>query len=380
MKRNIYILSASDRYNYGDLLFPIIARKELSKYGDYNFFNIGIVKSDLSEYGALPTYAYKKILSAPNQEKAPVLLIAGGEVLNANWAKLNSFLYPSLQSLFKFLANIERAVNKIIPFSRNPIPFIPVDSRIRNKFHIVFHAVGGRKIGVKRQIPKIKQLFDQSLYISAREKATFNSLQNNFNCKKALLTPDSAILMSDYYNIGPKGKEKFIAFQIGHYKTGNKLDVINKELCKLHEKTKWPIKFIPIGNCPGHDDKISLQWLSRHAQYPCEMVEPENLTVIMQTIAHSELFIGTSLHGIITAMSFGVPYLALNPDIPKLKNYMNTWAPPQMKDITNFEEIEKNGSAVLLTDKKRLLENAIDQKNKARESFSNISRLIQKSR
>jgi hypothetical protein len=153
--------------------------------------------------------------------------------------------------------------------------------------------------------------------------------------------------MSDHYTIEPKGQEKYIAFQIGHYKNGGKLDIINEELNKLHQKTGWPIKLIPIGNCSGHDDEISLKWLYLHAHYPCTLVKPDNLKVIMQTIAHSELFIGTSLHGIITAMSFAVPYLALNPDIPKLKNYMETWAPAQIKAMTNFEEIEKNGASVV---------------------------------
>ena len=91
-QKNIYILSASDRYNYGDLLFPIILIKELEKLGDYKFFNIATIKSDLSKRGALPTQNYKALYSATGQNN--YLIVAGGEVLGANWSRLYSFLKP----------------------------------------------------------------------------------------------------------------------------------------------------------------------------------------------------------------------------------------------------------------------------------------------
>lgn len=58
--RNINIIGAFDRNNYGDLLFPIIIKEVLLKKGiagNFNFF--ALKESDLSNVGALPTKRFK---------------------------------------------------------------------------------------------------------------------------------------------------------------------------------------------------------------------------------------------------------------------------------------------------------------------------------
>ena len=113
-----------------------------------------------------------------------------------------------------------------------------------------------------------------------------------------------------------------------------------------------------------------------NAEYPCEIVSPDNLEKIMRTIAQSKLFMGTSLHGIITAMSFAVPYVGLNPKISKLKSYIFTWAPEQLMFMSNFDDLFEKGTAALLVESKILEENAEMQKRLARESFRKIGELI----
>jgi hypothetical protein len=54
--RNINIIGAFDRNNYGDLLFPIIIESTLKKKGIENqFYYYALSKTDLSKVGALPT-------------------------------------------------------------------------------------------------------------------------------------------------------------------------------------------------------------------------------------------------------------------------------------------------------------------------------------
>ena len=374
MTPKIFILSASDRYNYGDLLFPIIAIKELSKHGKYNFTNVAIIKSDLSHIGALPTEKYKVLFKTNKEREKSYLLVAGGEVLGVNRSKLYSFLFPSLNWFFKFLNNIERALIKLFPIFKNPLPFTPLDKRIIKHFYFIYNSVGGKKAGPKRLVNKINQRFKQSLYLSIRDRGSKESLEKTFPEILFKLTPDSAIIMSDFYEF--EKSSEYIAFQIGHYKNGGNLSLINNELKKLYQTTNWPIKFIPIGNCPGHDDIISLQWLLNNADYPCELINPDSIETIMKTIAQSRLFLGTSLHGIITAMAFSVHYLALNPSVTKLKQYVFTWAPDQMKLISPFDKIHENSISILKVNHQILLENAEYQKKLARESFKTIAELI----
>lgn len=375
MKKNIYILSASDRYNYGDLLFPIIAIKELEKLGDYTFHNVSTTKSNLTKYGALKTYPYSLLYKHRNNKEKGVILVAGGEVLGANWSRLYSFINPVLFNIYQHFKNkirLERITRLLLGKRENPIPFVPSDSRILDNFDIIFHSVGGA--GVSRNPFKqlISKTFSHSIYFTVREHITKKDVEEHFNCK-VKLTPDSAILMSEHYSFTTNIAEKYIAFQIGHFKTGNQLEKIDKELEKLSKATKLPVWFVPIGNCPGHDDIIPLSWLKEKAKYPCKIINPKNINTIMEAIAQAEIFIGTSLHGIITAMSFSTPYLGINPQVTKLKGYLEAWAPEEFATICDFKNICSEAIDKLNQPKELLIESYTNQKRIAKKSFLNIA-------
>jgi hypothetical protein len=58
----VHFLAASDRVNYGDLLFPIVFGKVAEKKSlDAEIHYYGIVKSNLSYFGGYPTNSYGKL-------------------------------------------------------------------------------------------------------------------------------------------------------------------------------------------------------------------------------------------------------------------------------------------------------------------------------
>ncbi len=57
----------------------------------------------------------------------------------------------------------------------------------------------------------------------------------------------------------------------------------------------------------------------------CDVLMDLSLWEIMFVISQSSCFIGTSLHGVITALSYSVPYLGLNPKIRKLDSFLSDW-------------------------------------------------------
>ena len=59
----------------------------------------------------------------------------------------------------------------------------------------------------------------------------------------------------------------------------------------------------------------------------------------MFAISNASLYVGTSLHGLITAQSFGRPYVGLNKNLPKLDSYIKTWTDKEMGCI-DFESID----------------------------------------
>src|SRR5690554_5319683 len=84
--KTIYFLSAADRLNYGDLLFPLIF-KSFCDQKKIGFRNYGLVKSDYSEFGGLPTMSYLQLLKDLKKGNG-ILVVGGGEVFFGNWVKL----------------------------------------------------------------------------------------------------------------------------------------------------------------------------------------------------------------------------------------------------------------------------------------------------
>ena len=89
-----------------------------------------------------------------------------------------------------------------------------------------------------------------------------------------------------------------------------------------------------------------------------------NIYDIMWLIKHSALYVGTSLHGTITALSFEVPFVAHGP--VKLKNYLETWC---KGNKTMFTEEKDLDSAVICQIERREVFSSISQKRQVMESI-----------
>lgn len=93
----------------------------------------------------------------------------------------------------------------------------------------------------------------------------------------------------------------------------------------------------------------------------------------MGLIANSKGFIGSSLHGCITAMSYCKPYLGL--EVPKTVNYINDWGlgNDYCADCYNFYSKFQN---MINCTPETLEKNLVYQMNKSDESFRNIQNII----
>ncbi|WP_312779282.1 polysaccharide pyruvyl transferase family protein, partial [Escherichia coli] len=83
---------------------------------------------------------------------------------------------------------------------------------------------------------------------------------------------------------------------------------------------------LPIGYASGHDDVIFLREVQKLAKTELKLEYELNIWEIMYFLSHSQSFYGTSLHGIITAMSFGVPHFCIDKRIEKITSFVQTWS------------------------------------------------------
>jgi len=343
----VYCVSACDRYNYGDLLFPIVAKHHLEKNGPCKFINVATIESDLSNVGALPSKGYDIFLDPSKMPQQSTILVAGGEVLNANWLRLLGFTKRRWQDIYDRFngPKLERRIMKKFGLNREPLPFTLTNTNLVKNNNIIYHAVGGGLPQVRRKKILTKNALSAAKYLSVREHLTQRVLRNQLHLEAEMI-PDSVITYSDMM---PKSAlerqipQDYICVQLALEKSKGKLPEVLKQLELLHKETGLHIAALSIGNCPGHDDIVVARWLKDNADFPITILSHKTIDDVTSAIAHASLFIGTSLHGAIVSMTYCNPFVAVNKKINKLNAYTVAWAPEYLKGCVDFSDIADEG-------------------------------------
>lgn len=384
----VRILAASDRNNYGDLLFPILIKKYLGKeFQNYSVLNYGIIESDLTDFGALPTLSFGDLVkaSASTNEKS-ILIVGGGEVLGGGWLNINRFINPFWNSIYhnrysRFLFNKFKLLERFnITFNSSSRPFI-LDGKNFNRNDIYYNSVGA--LGVSKLLSaknNIQKYFKEINHLSVRDSRSQEAFAKHGI--KAELVPDSALIMSDL--LGGELEEKvsnsckniaksnYIFLQLGNNKGPDDLNLFLEKLDKFSHQLDLKVLLCPIGLALDHGDDVLLKKINK-LQPDFEYYHPENLYEIMYLLKHAKLYLGTSLHGLITAQSFNVPFFMFPEKISKLKIYIDTWFANSERLYGNFNDFEKANNRYESFNEK--LENAELEKQK-RLIYQNYQRIF----
>ncbi len=351
MKRQVIFYGAFDRYNYGDNLMPILLKKYFEKYHqtlveDIDFVFSSIKKSDLSIYKCIPTIPMYELLEAPENS---TVIVVGGEVLGATAGILFTHVQDnaSLRQVVLLVKRLSpRLLNRIAKIFYKPVwdyPYVVNKSSYKNRVKVVYNTVGGKPD--KTQFEVIKQ----ADYISSRDDRTYNYLKD---CASSHLVPDSVLMASgvlehDFLisNIRSEIREltsnNYISVQACPYKVGFTDEQLAAKIDAFMAVDNTKVILLPIGYASGHDDAIFLKNVKSLCKSEVLLLDQLNVWEIMFIISRSQAFFGTSLHGVITAMSFGVAHFSLNSEIEKLTSFLNTWSvypfnqPVDDADISN---------------------------------------------
>jgi len=354
--KKIKIFAASDRNNYGDLLFPLVIQKIVLKERIHcEIENFGIIKSDLSAFGALPTQSYRQLIQSVKRDKGEEMqiIIAGGEVLGGRWLNILRYISEfwnriNSNKLLRRIVNRSGFIeNYYYRFYKSSRPFI-LDHPFFSKAAIAYNSVGALAAGGILNIKRYYKYFEQVGVLSVRD----NYSLSNFSSVglKARLIPDSALIMSDLFTeelqqlvsdpVKEIGMSPYVFVQLGHSKGPDDLELFAGELETFSRKTGLRVVLCPIGLAMDHNDQKILSKLK--SLIPSFIYyDPQNIYEIMFLLAHSKMYLGTSLHGIITAQSFGVPSIAFTEKIPKLKYYIQTWLADPDNIVCGFTDFDK---------------------------------------
>lgn len=374
----VFIVGAFDRFNYGDILFPIIIEKLLRQANrniDIKLYST--LGNDLSKYDGVISESAQKMESELNNLENTLIIFSGGEILGSTWTGIYSYLLNPL------LSKILIGINKIFGYSlsdqicrkllktQSSLPWaISIDSLKKLENHniqVIYNAVGGSAIN---KLPaKYKNALDKNLskasLVAVRDLVTKKNIESI--CPKEInisVIPDSAIVMSSLFskemlNTQLTSSEarknldffegNYVCFQSAYQWAKYSIKDIANQLEIFCLENNSALLLLPIGIVPGHNDQITARKILKALDKSIKVVMPTENRVfdIMAYIASSKCYAGTSLHGVITAISYSVPRVGLTQKVPKLEHFQKTWDLPTMPRSVEYIHLNTNLEAAL---------------------------------
>lgn len=391
----VLVIGAFDRYNYGDLLFPIVIEQQLKSYGyPIAFRYYGIVESDLSALGGKPTESIQNFYERCDDIHAGKVsvIVAGGEAVAVTW---NSLLV-ALNKYFRLTRRYQHHINRIIDLNkvaksllkgRTNFPFVINSSDFKAVDHVLLNSLGGSEIdpALFAEQAELKQKLQKVDYFAVRDSTTRHNLSHVGIDSQ--LFPDSAILMSKFFPIEvlhnkvsgevkryvAQAAKNYVFFQTNFNHAKGNEQLIANQLDTLKADYGTSICLCPIGRALNHDDHEALEAIKPLLKDEPAYFGDSHIWDVMYLIANAACYIGTSLHGAITAMSYAVPYVGLR--VKKLDSYLHTWGVAAINHVVGLDEINKQfakAREVPQSELKRTLDIQLKESEKSFDKMRNI--------
>lgn len=368
--RKAALLGAFDRFNYGDLLFPIVVQNEIVAHSQETSVTVhALAESDLSQYGALKTHSLRSLYQKDALRPGDVVIFAGGGTIGVDWTYMyanllgragNNLLYY-LQRLLG--SGVADTLSRLALGGRAPFPWVASPEDFPVPVSVAYNAVGGSEFANLSSEIQARTLdrLSKATYLSVRDAETqrlFAAVEKRVAVE---LAPDSAILMSEQFPLAwleqhasahvhtlTKG-ENYLCFQANLPYVRKHEERIVAMIEAIFEKHGLRTLLLPIGRYVGLDDQLALRNIFSKLRTPVAVVSDQaSLWDIMFVIAHARIFVGTSLHGNITSQSFAVPHLGLGERMKcKVDYYLETWDLPEQARCVQIDDVCEAAGRVL---------------------------------
>jgi len=288
-----------DVENYGDLLFPLVLERRLSDICEA-FVHVSPVGSAPVWEDCVPAIGFDEFLREGPEVDGVV--IGGGQILRASPTPLGIYdrggvspfvAYPSL-----WLGAAYVAAREDLPLCWNapgvPAPFDTTAARfMRWTGSVTDHAsvrdVESRRLlqkaGIEAQMGVVP---DTAVEISRlwKEEEISSAYEDAFAHR------------------GKEVPERTLAFHVNARLAGEDVSVVAAHIDSICGRLEATPILLAIG--PSHGDVETQRTIAEEmASDPLLVDRPRSLREVAACIARSELYVGSSLHGLITACSFG---------------------------------------------------------------------------
>lgn len=380
-----------DVENYGDLMYPIIMQHMLDKRG----FKSDIKKLSFlngkapCDAGYSTTGIKRSLYTSP--ENCFNLIVGGGDILRTDWDTMASHyksqhinkLRRSLWGRLRLKVSGENSISKVFqskymsypapgPFIIDPSDYASISSLSYYSCGVPFELIDhGRK--------RIADAFNQANFICVRDSQSRDKLLHAGVINEIHVAPDIIVTISDFYNKaeqqnkgehilkkhGLNTNKRTICFQcprIGGYKQ------ISEALSKYSKSRNFNVVLLPIGRC--HGDIESLKTIQRLSNNAFKFIDCYSVYDTLSVITASDIFIGTSMHGNMSAFSFGIPCLfaPLN-NVDKIDGFIKQAGLDKRYKLASYQELDAAADEILSIPSDERETHAKLAKNKAHHMF-----------
>jgi hypothetical protein len=391
----VAVIGAFDRFNYGDLLFGVVAERMIraadgaARVGFYS-----TVRSDWRRLGGHRTRSLGDLLRPGELPDGSAAIVAGGEVLSAGWGETMETVLPRPVAYClrrigtNWCPKRAHALARWLSGTRLVSPWVLAPDDFPGRVRVAYNGVGGVSLD---QLPadaraRVEDKLAQAAHLSVRDDRTRALLEQGRLAGRARLAPDPAVLISALFplaelegRVRPALREVarrhpggYLCFQINKHLGHGKAARIAGQLEAAHRRHGLAAVLLPNGRARNHEDQVVLGEVRRHLRTPAVLAGGE-LTVyeIMFLIASARAYAGTSLHGSITALTYEVPQLGLTDRVPKLAAFLRTWALPG-PGCVGLDELSDRLAAALAVPRAVLAEKRAELVAAARENFRGL--------
>ncbi len=351
MSRRIVLFGAFDRHNLGDLLFPHVVAALLRERDSVDELVLaGLAARDLRACGGHEVRALATLMAEPDPR--PVTLIhVGGEVLSCDAWRAAVMLLPvdDVQSTVAHLelrpaertAWVQRmlGVDSRAPYTVARAQWPAVD-------RMIYNAVGGvdlDRCDAALRDEVLKRLRDADA-VGVRDRRTQALLQAAGI--DALLLPDPAVMVAELFaervrdhaqrgevmHVRVRFPQGYLAVQFSaEFGDDRTLDAIAAQLDAVAARAGLGVALFRAGAAPWHDDLDTCRRLAARLRVATAHVfESIHVWDLCALIAASRGYCGSSLHGRIVALAFGLPRVNLQPPVAvgepsKQQAFADTW-------------------------------------------------------
>lgn len=317
--KNILQFGTFDVHNFGDLLFPLLAQDTLSKACDATIVPVSPVGGTPAELqDCLTPRMLVELLESDLSFHAA--LIGGGNIVHClptalpfyTAAKKSSFAYSDL-----WIA-----------------PSVSLPSRCP----ILWNAPGVPNRFMAHQRDLVRRSLSAASYLSVRDELSREYLLEVDAKAQISVVPDTAWnldllwskqdLKREYDSFFEKAETQpphsIVIFHVNRrYLSGMHMDGLGRELDKIAEHFDAKAVLIPLAPCHG-DVLLAHQLASAMTSRVLVLDSPSSLRVVAALIANAKAYIGSSMHGLVTAAVYGIPGICVaNPSMAKFQGLSN---------------------------------------------------------